>query len=76
MKISELFSGNITIDEIKVEHVEKFGAPLPESKKVITCPPGLDWGEYRKWLYRCPDIVMYRGGINNNRSCKWWKIRF
>ena len=76
MSLSELFSGNLEIEDLKREHLEKFGYPLPESKKVITCPPGLDLGEYRRWLYRCGEIVMYRGGINGDKSCKFWKIRY
>jgi hypothetical protein len=76
MGISDLFSGKTTIDDLKKEHLEKFGYELTPSNQPIVIPSGWDLGSYRAFLYRCGCINLYRGGINGNRQPKHWKARY
>ena len=76
MALSGIFGSGISIDDLKREHLEKFGYELSPSKRPIVIPQGLDLGEYREWLYRCGEINIYRGGVNGIKSCKFWKARY
>jgi hypothetical protein len=76
MGISDLFSGKTTIDDLKKEHLEKFGYELTPSRTPLKIPAGLDLGEYRLFLYRCPDVTVYRGGWAGLRQPKFWKARY
>jgi hypothetical protein len=73
---TNLFSGKMTIEELQREHLEKFGYELTPSRTPLKIPAGLDLGEYRAFLYRCPEVVVYRGGWQGEKNPKFWKARY